>query len=292
VGAVPPRAAGVRDARGPGSGEAVRLMDHRRLTVAEIVRRLAAYRVPPESLLRVLARDRRTAVRRLAARGRKVAAEARAEAARLRSLYREERRRLRGGQIVAGIDEVGCGPLAGPVVAAAVVLRPSPAIRGLNDSKQLRREEREALAAEIRRHAEAVAIAEASVEEIDRWNIQGAARLAMQRAVAQIVPPPSFLLIDGRHVLPNGLPQTAIVKGDGSCACIAAASIVAKIARDQMMLELDRRYPQYGFARHKGYATAEHLAALDRYGPTPAHRRAFLPERQLALFSFESLEKS
>jgi ribonuclease HII len=265
-------------------------MDHRRLTVAEIMRRLAAYHVPPESLLRSLARDRRAAVRRLAVRGRRAVLQARAEGARLRALYREERRRLRAGQIVAGIDEVGCGPLAGPVVAAAVVLRPSPPIRGLNDSKQLRREEREALVGAIRARAEAIAVGQASVEEIDRWNIHAAARLAMQRAVAQLAPQPDFLLIDGRHVLPNGLPQTAIVKGDGTCACIAAASIIAKVARDEMMRELDHRHPEYGFARHKGYATAEHLAALDRYGPTPAHRRAFLPERQLALFTFEPAE--
>jgi ribonuclease HII len=269
----------------------VRLIDSRRLTVAEIIEHLARYRIAPESLLRALARDRRALVRRLALRARKVAADARAEAARLRGLYREERRRLRAGQIVAGIDEVGCGPLAGPVVAAAVVLRPSPPIRGLNDSKQLRREEREALVTEIRAGAEAIAVGEASVEEIDRWNILGATRLAMQRAVAQLAPAPGFLLIDGRHVLPNGFPQTAIVKGDGSCACIAAASIVAKIARDQMMRELDRQYPEYGFARHKGYATVEHLAALDRHGPSPVHRRAFLPERQLALFALEPVEE-
>ena len=268
----------------------MRVIDLRRLTVAEIVEHLARYRIPPESLLRTLARDRRALVRGLVVRARKTAAASRAEAVRLRGLYREERRRLRTGQIVAGIDEVGCGPLAGPVVAAAVVLRSSPPIRGLDDSKRLTREEREALVAEIRQRAEAIAVGEASVAEIDRWNILGAARLAMQRAVAQLAPPPSFLLIDGRHVLPNGFPQIAIVKGDGSCACIAAASIVAKIARDRMMLELDRQYPEYGFARHKGYATAEHLAALDRHGPSPIHRRAFLPERQLVLFASEALE--
>jgi ribonuclease HII len=268
----------------------VRVNDLRRLTVAEIVERLAGYRLPPESLLRALARDRRALVRRLVARARKAAAASRAEAARLRALYREERRRLRIGQVVAGIDEVGCGPLAGPVVAAAVVLRPSPPIRGLNDSKRLTREEREALITEIRDRADAIALGEASVAEIDRWNILGATRLAMQRAVAQLTPPPAFLLIDGRHVLPNGFPQISIVKGDATCACIAAASIVAKIARDRMMRDLDREYPEYGFARHKGYATAEHLAALDRYGPSPIHRRAFLPERQLALFASESLE--
>jgi len=264
----------------------------RRLTVAEIVEYLTRYRVPPESLLRALARDRRALVRRLAVRARKAAAEARAEAVRLRSLYHDERRRVRAGQVVAGIDEVGCGPLAGPVVAAAVVLRPGPPIRGLNDSKRLRREEREALVAEIHGRAETVAVAAASVAEIDRWNILRATRLAMQRAVAELTPAPNFLLIDGRHVLPNGFAQTAIVKGDASRACIAAASIVAKIARDQMMLEFDRLYPEYGFAQHKGYATAEHLAALDRYGPSPIHRRAFLPERQLALFALDAAGES
>lgn len=269
----------------------MRVIDLRRLTAAEIAEYLAAYRIPPEQLLRALARDRRATVRRLVGRARRAAAEARAEAARLRALYREERRRLRIGQVVAGIDEVGCGPLAGPVVAAAVVLRPSPPIRWLNDSKRLRREEREALIGEIRERATAIAVAEASVTEIDRWNILGATRLAMQRAVARLAPPPEFLLIDGRHVLPNGFPQTAIVKGDATCACIAAASIVAKITRDRMMLELDQTYPEYGFARHKGYATAEHLRALDRHGPSPIHRRAFLPERQLALFAPDALER-
>jgi ribonuclease HII len=260
----------------------------RHLTVDEIAFYLASFRVPPEPLIRALARDRRALVRRLVIRARKALAEARAEAARLRSLYDDERRRGRSGQIVAGIDEVGCGPLAGPVVAGAVVLRPGPLIRGLNDSKRLRPEDREAIVAEIHDRADAVAVAAASVAEIDRWNIIGATRLAMQRAVAQLAPAPTFLLIDGRHVLPNGLPQTAIVKGDATRACIAAASIVAKIARDQMMREFDRLYPEYGFAEHKGYATAQHYAALDRYGPSPIHRRAFLPERQLRLFAVEA----
>jgi ribonuclease HII len=270
----------------------VRLTRFGSLTVAEIEFYLAGFRVPPNSLLRTLARDRRALVRRLLIRTRNAVEEARAEAARLRSLYDDERRRGRAGQIVAGIDEVGCGPLAGPVVAAAVVLRPGPPVRGLNDSKRLRPEEREALVGEIHDRAEAVAVAAASVAEIDRWNILGATRLAMQRAVAQLAPAPTFLLIDGRQVLSNGIPQTAIVKGDASRACIAAASIVAKIARDQMMREFDRLYPEYGFAVHKGYATAHHLAALDRYGPSPIHRRAFLPERQLALFALEPAEEA
>jgi ribonuclease HII len=266
----------------------VRLTRLGSLTVAEIEFYLQSVRVPPASLLRALARDRRALVRRLLVRARRAVDAARSEAVRLRSLYDDERRRRRAGYIVAGIDEVGCGPLAGPVVAAAVVLRPGPPIHGLNDSKRLRREEREALVAHIHERAAALAVAAASVDEIDRWNILRATRLAMQRAVAQLAPAPTFLLIDGRHVLPNGLAQTAIVKGDATRACIAAASIVAKIARDQMMREFDRLYPEYGFAEHKGYATSQHLAALDRYGPSPIHRRAFLPERQLALFPVDT----
>lgn len=258
-------------------------MDVRALTVAELRRRLDGRRLPSDTLLRLLARDPRAAVRRLAARYRAAALAARAEAVRLRALYREERRRLRGGQVVAGVDEVGRGPLAGPVVAAAVILPPGSRIRGLDDSKRLRAEERTLLDREIRARAR-VGVGEASVEEINRLNILRATRLAMRRAVAALDPSPQFLLIDGRDRPEMAVPHAAIVRGDGSCACIAAASIVAKVARDRIMCTLDDVYPAYGFARHKGYATAEHLLALDRHGPCSAHRRAFLPERQLDLF--------
>lgn len=258
----------------------------RELTTSEVTAYLTRRRRFPESLLRALARDPRASVRRLATRYRALVAAARAEALRVRSLYREERRRARRGLIVAGVDEVGRGPLAGPVVAAAVILPPRPLIPGLDDSKRLRPDERERLDRAIRAQAVAVAVGEASVEEIDRFNILGATRLAMRRAVAILAPSPDFLLIDGRDRLLEPHPLEALVDGDACCACIAAASIVAKVARDHMMRNLHDVFPEYGFAQHKGYSTAEHFAALDRYGPSPVHRRAFLPVRQLILFDF------
>jgi len=257
----------------------------RALTVLEIACRLTQYGRLPERLLAVLGRDRRVSVRRLASRYQRIRAAARAEALRLRALYTEERRRARRWQVIAGVDEVGRGPLAGPVFAAAVILGPGRAIPGLNDSKRLPREERERLDREIRASALGVAVGEASVKEINRLNILRATRLAMLRAVAALVPRPGFLLIDGRERLPERGPQAAVIKGDASCACIAAASIIAKVARDQRMMELDQMFPSYGFAQHKGYATTDHRAALARYGPCPEHRRAFLRPDQLALFS-------
>ncbi len=262
-------------------------MDPRELTVAEIAAYLEARRRVPPSLLRKLARDSRASGHRLVQRYHALRAAARAEALRIRGLYREERRRRRGGMIVAGVDEVGRGPLAGPVVAAAVILPDRP-LAGLDDSKRLRREDRERLDQEIRVRALAVAVGVASVEEIDRFNILEATRLAMRRAVDDLAPEPQFLMIDGRERLPGPHPHVTIIKGDASCACIAAASIVAKVARDQLMSALHAAFPRYGFDRHKGYATADHFAALDEFGPCPAHRRAFLPERQLALFDLES----
>lgn len=259
-------------------------MNLRALTVAEIAARVIRYQRWPRSVLVALARDRRASVRRLARRYRILRAAARAESRRLRVLYRQERRRARHGLIVAGVDEVGVGPLAGPVLAAAVILGPGRLISGLNDSKRLRPEERERLDREIRARALGVAVGEASVEEINRINIYRAARLAMVRAVAALSPQPHFLLVDGRDGLPEKRPQAAVIKGDASCACIAAASIIAKVARDRRMAELDLTFPFYGFGRHKGYGTADHHAALARYGPCPAHRRAFLPPDQLALF--------
>ncbi len=253
-------------------------MDPRELTVAEIAAFLEQAGRPPAALLRALARDGRAAVRRLAARSLALAAARRAEARRLRALYREERRRAMPGVLVAGVDEAGRGPLAGPVIAAAVVLPARPLLCGLDDSKRLLPAERERLDREIRACAVALAVGEASVEEIDRLNIVHATRLAMRRAVDALAPAPGVLLIDGRERLPDARAQAAITGGDGRCACIAAASIVAKVARDRLMHALHEAFPEYGFARHKGYATSEHLAALARHGPCPAHRRAFLPE--------------
>lgn len=185
--------------------------------------------------------------------------------------------------LVCGIDEAGRGPLAGPVVAAAVILDPAHPITGLNDSKKLSARRREALAREIREKALAWAIAEASVEEIDRLNILQASLLAMQRAVAGLSLCPIKALVDGNKCPKLDCPAEAIVGGDGKVAAIAAASILAKTARDAGMIALHAIYPMYGFDRHKGYPTAAHLAALRLHGPTLAHRRSFSPVAQLAL---------
>jgi len=186
--------------------------------------------------------------------------------------------------LVCGVDEAGRGPLAGPVVAAAVILDPARPIAGLNDSKKLSAKRREALAIEIREKALAWAVAEASVEEIDRINILQASLLAMRRAVEALAIRPEHALIDGNRC-PAALSCTAeaIIGGDGTVASIAAASILAKTVRDAGMLELHAVYPQYGFDRHMGYPTAVHLSALREHGVTPVHRRSYAPVAQLLL---------
>ena len=183
--------------------------------------------------------------------------------------------------LACGVDEAGRGPLAGPVVAAAVILDPERPIAGLNDSKKLSAKRRTALAVEIRSHALAWAIAEASVEEIDRINILQASLLAMQRAVDALGVQPSQALIDGNRCPQLSCPAQAIIGGDGLVASIAAASILAKTHRDAGMLELHAIYPQYGFDRHMGYPTAVHLKALAEYGVSPVHRRSYAPVAKL-----------
>lgn len=179
--------------------------------------------------------------------------------------------------LIAGVDEAGRGPLAGPVVAAAVVLDPARPIAGLADSKKLGAARRERLAEEIRARALAWALGRADVAEIDRLNILHASLLAMQRAVAALAVAPGKVLVDGNRCPKLNCPCEAIVKGDATMPVIGAASILAKVARDAELRELHGRYPQYNFARHKGYPTAEHLDALRRYGPCPEHRRSFVP---------------
>lgn len=188
------------------------------------------------------------------------------------------------GERLAGVDEVGRGPLVGSVVAAAVILDPARPIAGLTDSKKLSARRREALDVEIRQHALGFAVAEASAAEVDALNIYHATHLAMRRAIDALAPAAEYLLVDGNRLPGHALPGQAVVKGDARHAAIAAASILAKVARDAQMLELDARHPGYGFARHKGYPTQVHLAALERLGPLPEHRRSFAPvARQLAL---------
>ncbi|HRP96246.1 MAG TPA: ribonuclease HII [Rhodocyclaceae bacterium] len=183
--------------------------------------------------------------------------------------------------LICGVDEAGRGPLCGPVVAAAVILDPAAPIAGLNDSKKLTARTRERLAAEIRGCALAWAVAEASVEEIDRLNILHATMLAMTRAVGVLDVTPSLVRVDGNRCPPLALRCEAVVGGDASDAAIAAASILAKTARDAHMIALDARHPAYGFARHKGYPTAAHLAALRAHGVIDCYRRSFAPVRKL-----------
>ena len=190
---------------------------------------------------------------------------------------------LRSEGLVCGVDEAGRGPLAGPVVAAAVILDPANPVEGLNDSKKLSAKRRELLAIEIRAKALAWSVAEATVEEIDAINILQASMLAMRRAVEGLVVKPVSALIDGKRCPALACKAEAIVGGDGKMESIAAASILAKTTRDAGMRELHVAYPHYGFDRHMGYPTAFHLQALRDYGASPVHRRSFAPVAQLVL---------
>lgn len=201
------------------------------------------------------------------------------------TLRRERALWARGCRVVVGVDEVGRGPLAGPVVAAAVALVPDgPRLRGVRDSKTMTAAEREAAAVRIRRAAFAWALGAASVREIDRYNILRASVRAMRRALARLPCAPDYVLVDGLALPDLGRPHDAIVDGDACCVSIAAASVLAKVTRDRLMVALARRYPAFAWETNKGYATAAHLAALDAAGPTPHHRRSFEPVGQLSLF--------
>jgi len=184
-------------------------------------------------------------------------------------------------RLVCGVDEAGRGPLAGPVFAAAVILDPARRIRGLADSKALTPRQREKLAVVIRVRARAWSVATASVEEIDDLNILQASLLAMRRAVGALPLTPQQVLVDGPHRPELAVPVRAVVGGDAKVPAIKAASILAKVARDEQMLALHREHPLYGFDRHKGYPTGAHLAALRKHGVSTAHRRTFAPVRDL-----------
>ena len=186
-------------------------------------------------------------------------------------------RRSATARLVAGVDEAGRGPLAGPVVAAAVILDPTVRIVGLVDSKQLSARRREELDLEIRERATGCAVARVDVEVIESINILKATMQAMREAVARLDPTPEEVLVDGNRCPVLPYPVRSVVKGDRSVAAISAASILAKVARDREMIEMDRRYPVYGFARHKGYGTRAHRDALARFGPSPVHRLSFAP---------------
>lgn len=193
----------------------------------------------------------------------------------------------RGLTLIAGVDEVGRGPLAGPVLAAAVVLPPGVAIRGVDDSKKLSAERRTALYEEIRVRAVAIGVAGASTREVDRLNILRASHLAMRRAITRLGCAPEHIFVDGLPVPELGAEHTAVVDGDARVHCIACASIVAKVIRDRIMHRLAARYPGYGWAANVGYATAEHRGAILELGLTPHHRRSFEPNNQLILDLFQ-----
>jgi ribonuclease HII len=203
--------------------------------------------------------------------------------------YRYEARAWRAGVgLVAGVDEAGRGPLAGPVVAAAVILDPGRRVRGLQDSKVLTPERREELFLVISDRARAIGVGIVDHGTIDRINILRATETAMLEALTRLAVAPELVITDFVALRALACPQKNLVDGDARCATVAAASIIAKVTRDRMMLELDTKYPGYGFARHKGYATPEHLTALDRLGPCPIHRRTFAGVwRQGELFVLE-----
>jgi len=257
-------------------------MDFAELTISQIRQQLAAE--SDDAVRRrwceALRGDTRSGARALGESGLRQLETTRLEGERLSKLFALRRELVAGGaRFVAGVDEVGVGPLAGPVVAAAVALPDEVDLVGLNDSKKLSAQARERLDAAIREQALGYGIGSVEVEEIDRFNIFRASLEAMRRAVASLHErlPLDHLLVDAREVPDVAIPQTPLVHGDAIDGSIAAASIVAKVHRDALMRELDARHPGYGFVRHMGYGTAEHMAALERLGATPAHRRSFAP---------------
>ena len=251
-------------------------LDFSRLSLGEIRTRFLSGDEPVSPhLLRRLQRDPRQGAQKLHQALRRRCEREREERLRLDAMLNFERVLWRSGvKHVAGVDEAGTGPLAGPVVAAAVVFPPGTELAGVDDSKRLAPEQRTTLAVRIRELAAGVGIGVAEVDEIDRLNVHHAALLAMRRAVEALPMRPDHLLVDARKV-DLDVPQNAFQKGDGLDFSIAAASIIAKTHRDALMDELDARFPGYGFARHKGYATADHQRAVQRLGLSPIHRRSF-----------------
>ncbi len=268
--------------RGPAArlyAAGVRVEDLRRTPVPELQRLFVEEgRDLPAGGLTALKCDPRAGARAIAEKIEKRNHKAQAEGRRLTRLCAFEQPLWdQGILLVGGCDEVGMAPLAGPVIAAAVILRPGTRIKGVNDSKQLTPEERDALEPEIRAQAVAVGIGRAEVQEIDSFNIYRAGLLALKRAVLALDPQPQHLLVDARRLDGLSMPQQPIIKGDAKSITIGAASIVAKVHRDRLMATLDLEYPGYGFCNHKGYPTPDHLDALERLGASPLHRRSFAP---------------
>lgn len=250
------------------------------MTIAEVRALLRSADPDPETVA-ALAADPRKGVRDLVAAYMRRMERENAEIARVEAMYRYESELYRKGiRHIAGIDEVGRGPLAGPVTVAAVILPPHWFAEGLNDSKKVTPKHREVLAEKIHREAEAVSIVSLPPEEIDALNIYEATLMAMYEAVKRLPVQPEAVIVDAMP-LHFTVPTVSLIHGDARSASVAAASIAAKVHRDHLMDEYDRQYPEYGFAKNKGYGTADHIAAIERYGITPIHRKSFDPVRSM-----------
>ncbi|WP_200760820.1 ribonuclease HII [Effusibacillus dendaii] len=250
----------------------------RKLTIDQLRNWLASQTELSETDIKQLRQDTRAGVRALVESQLRKRAAIQAEAERMERLWDYERSlAAKGFRLIAGIDEAGRGPLAGPVVAAACILPIGIVIPKLNDSKQISPQQREELFHQIREQAVAYGIGMADVDYIDTYNILQATYAAMRRAIRAIGTEPDHLLTDAVTIPDVAVPQQAVIKGDAKSHSIAAASILAKVTRDQMMIEYGRMYPEYGFEQHMGYGTPEHIAALQKYGVCPIHRKSFAP---------------
>ncbi|MDE2830897.1 MAG: ribonuclease HII [Gemmatimonadota bacterium] len=246
------------------------------MTIAQIRAHIKSINRPGEAYLRALEQDPRAGVRAIAEQVRKKQKAQAREKARLEQMLTIEKKlRERGIQHIAGVDEAGRGPLAGPVVAAAVILPPDTLIPGLNDSKALSEKRRAELFETIHNTALAIGVGKASPQEIDKYNIRNATHHAMCEALAALNISPDRVLIDGNALPGSPFPEQAVIGGDRTSLSIAAASVIAKVTRDRLMIDYHAQYPAYGFAGHKGYGSADHLAALQKHGPCPIHRQSF-----------------
>ena len=246
------------------------------MTIAQIRAHIKSVNRPDEAYLRALEQDPRAGIRAIAEQVRKKQKAQVRENARLEQmLIIEKKLKERGIQHIAGVDEAGRGPLAGPVVAAAVILPPDTLIPGLNDSKALSEKRREELFETIHNTALTIGTGKASPREIDKFNIRNATHHAMCEALAALSISPDRVLIDGNAIPGSPFPEQAVIGGDRKSLSIAAASVIAKVTRDRLMIDYHAQYPAYGFASHKGYGSAEHLAALQKHGPCPIHRQSF-----------------
>lgn len=255
------------------------------MTIEEIKQKLTDIHTPDDPFLQKIKEDHRVGVRNLYTRWHKEFSRKKEQKREFYKLRKyEESLWEKGYDFIGGIDEVGRGPLAGPVVASCVILSPQFFLPGLIDSKKISEQKREKFFSRIIEEAVAVGIGMATAEEIDRLNIYEATKLAMYRAISDLPIKPNYLLIDAM-TLENEIPQQSIIKGDLKSISIAASSIVAKVTRDTYMKKLAEKYPQYGFENHKGYGTREHIRAIEKYGPMKEHRKTFVPTvKPLTLF--------